>query len=114
MLTGANGNCGDENQMSAPGFIRATGEGVTLALKVQPRASTNEIVDASGDELRLRVTAPPVDAAANEAVIRYLAEVLGCSRNKVELVRGNTSRHKVVKVYGLGVETVLAALEQAR
>jgi len=59
-----------------------------------------------GEELRVKVTAPPVDSAANEALIRFLAERLGCGRNKVELVRGQTSRHKVVRVHGMTAEEV--------
>ena len=81
-----------------------------LSLKLQPRASTNEIGSMLGDELRVKVTAPPVDAAANEALIQLLADQLGCRRNQVELVRGHTSRHKVVKLRGLSPETVRAKL----
>ena len=71
-----------------------------LAVKLQPRASKNEIGDALGAELKIKVTAPPVDAAANEALIELLAEKLGCSRGKVELIRGRTSRHKTVMLHG--------------
>jgi len=56
------------------------------------------------------VTASPVDSAANEAVLRLLAEQLECARNQVELVRGHTSRHKVVKLHGLSVTFVVARL----
>lgn len=76
-----------------------------VAIKLQPRASRNEIRGEQGGELRGRVTAPPVDAAANEALVRLLAEVLGCSRGQVALVRGQTSRHKQVRVAGVTVET---------
>lgn len=61
--------------------------------------------------MRIKVTAPPVDAAANEALVRLLADKLDCPRNRVELIRGQTSRHKVVKLYGLTPETVLARLQ---
>ena len=71
-----------------------------LAVKLQPRASKNEIGDALGAELKIKVTAPPVDAAANQALIELLAEKLGCSRGKVELIRGRTSRHKTVMLHG--------------
>lgn len=84
--------------------------GVALSLKVQPRASRNEIGEALGNELRVRVTAPPVDAAANEALVRFLAGQLGCSRNSVELVRGHSSRHKVVRLHGLAAREVLSRL----
>jgi len=100
--------------MSVPGFIKAGADGVTLAVKVQPRASANEIVDASGDELRVRVTAPPVEAAANEALVRFLSEVLDCPRNRVQLLRGNTSRHKILKVHGKSTAEVLASLGSGR
>ena len=80
-------------------------------MKLQPRASANEIGQPLGTELRIKVTAPPVDAAANEALLRLLAERLNCPRNRVELVRGHTARHKTIKLYGLSVHAVLAALK---
>ena len=94
-----------------PGFISVHADAVLLAVKLQPRASANEIGEPLGNELRIKVTAPPVDAAANEALIRLLADRLECSRSRVELVRGHTSQHKVVKVYGFAAEQVLAKLQ---
>jgi len=96
--------------MTTPAFLRAQEDGVLLSVKLQPRASANEIGGALGAELRVKVTAPPVDAAANDALVRLLAEVLDCPRNRVELVRGRTSRHKIVKVYGLTAEAAAAKL----
>jgi len=84
---------------------------VLLAIKLQPRASQNKIGEPLGDKLRIKVTAPPVDSAANEALLRLLAETLDCSRCKVELVRGHTSPHKIVKIYGTTVPAVLQAIE---
>jgi uncharacterized protein len=92
--------------MSLPPYLRAQPDGVWLSIKLQPRASTNEIGEALGNELRVKVTAPPVDSAANEALVRFLAEELDCARNRVELVRGQTSRHKVVKLHGMTVAEV--------
>jgi uncharacterized protein len=103
-----------QKNMNMPGFLREIDGGVTLAVKVQPRASITGIVDSTGDELRVRISAPPVDAAANEALVRFIAEVLGCPRGKVELVRGNTSRHKILKVYGVSAEAVLSALSRSK
>ena len=65
-------------------------------MKLQPRASKNEIGAPLGGELKIKVTAPPVDAAANEALVKLLAEKLDCPRGKVELLRGHTSRHKTI------------------
>ena len=92
-----------------PGFLRAQPDGVLLSVKLQPRASADEIVpyDGNGNEMRIRVTAPPVDAAANEALIQLLARRLDCARGRVELVRGHKSRHKVVKLHGYQPTEVL-------
>jgi len=81
-----------------------------LSVKLQPRASANEISGPLGAELRIKVTAPPVEAAANEALMKLLADRLGCGRGQVELVRGHHSRHKVVKLHGLKPEDVHAKL----
>ncbi len=89
-----------------PPYLEPCPEGTRLRLKVQPRASRNEVGEAAGDELRVRVTAPPVDAAANQAVLELLADVLGCRRGAVQLLRGNTSRHKVVLIAGLDAATI--------
>jgi uncharacterized protein len=98
--------------MTMPGFLRVQADGVLLSVKLQPRASANEIGDTLGNELRIKVTAPPVDAAANEALVKLLAQRLDCPRNRVELVRGHTSRHKTIKLYGLTPEDVVAKLGQ--
>jgi uncharacterized protein (TIGR00251 family) len=99
--------------MTMPPFLRVQPDGVLLSVKLQPRASANEIGEALGNELRIKVTAPPVDAAANEALIKLLAQQLHCPRNRVDLVRGHTSRHKTVKLYGLAVHDVLTRLGKA-
>jgi len=93
-----------------PAFITARSDGVTLAIKLQPRASKNEIGAARGAALRIKVTAPPVDAAANEALLRLLADTFDCPRSKIELIRGHTSRQKVVNIYGLNTNGVLTRL----
>ena len=97
--------------MSLPAFVQARADGVYLSLKVQPRGSKNELGEAVGAELKMKVTAPPVDSAANEAVLRLLAEALGCARGSVQLVRGGTSRHKQVRVAGMKAEEVAERLQ---
>ncbi len=99
--------------MTMPAFLRVQADGVLLSVKLQPRASANEIGEALGSELRIKVTAPPVEAAANEALVKLLAQELDCPRNRVELVRGHTSRHKTIKLYGLTAEAVLSKLGKA-
>ena len=96
-----------------PPFLRAQADGVLLSVRLQPRASASEIGEALGNELRIKVTAPPVEAAANEALLKLLAQQLHCPRNRVDIVRGHTSRHKTVKLHGLAVEDVAAKLGRA-
>jgi uncharacterized protein len=88
------------------GCLRETREGTFLEIKVQPRASRNEISGILGDEMKICVTAPPVDSAANKAVIELIAEKLGCSRSAIKLVKGETSRHKTLLIQGFKGEQV--------
>ena len=96
--------------MTIPGYLRAQADGTLLAVKLQPRASKNEIGTPLGDELRIKVSAPPVDAAANEALVKLLAGQLDCARGRVELIRGHQSRHKVVKLHGFAPAEVVQKL----
>ena len=85
-----------------PPCLQARGEDrLWLSVKAQPRASRNELAGLLGAELRVRVAAPPVDDAANEALVRFLAETLRVPRGGVRLVRGRTSTHKVFEIAGL-------------
>ena len=93
-----------------PGFLRAQPDGRLLSIKLQPRASANKIGEPLGDELRIKVTAPPVDAAANQALVELLAEKLDCAKGRIELVRGHKSRHKTIKLHGFTPEEVLKKL----
>jgi uncharacterized protein (TIGR00251 family) len=100
--------------MNPPAFLRVQSGGILLSVKLQPRASSNEIGEALGNELRVKVTAPPVDAAANEALVRLLAERLDCPRNQVELLHGHASRHKSIMLHGFTAEAVVARLEKRK
>src|SRR5476649_1588537 len=72
-----------------------------FAIRVQPRSSRMGIDGVHGDAVRVRVNAPPVDGAANEAVIAVLAKALGVSKRSLTIVSGATSRSKVVEIAGL-------------
>ncbi len=82
--------------------------GVDLALHVTPRAGRNEIEGVDGEgRLRLRVSAAPVDGAANEAVVALLAAELGVRRSAVTLIAGATSRHKRCHIEEVDVAALL-------
>lgn len=86
--------------------ITEAGDGVTFAVRVVPRASRNEIVGVHGDALKIRVTAPPVEGRANEALIAFLAKRLDVRKSQVEIVAGGTSRRKMIRVIGLSLQEV--------
>jgi uncharacterized protein (TIGR00251 family) len=96
--------------MTLPPFLHAQPEGVLLRVKVQPRASKNAIGEVLGNELKITVTAPPVDSAANQALLCLLADTLDCPRGAVQVVRGQASRHKHVLIHGLSANDVVAKL----
>lgn len=78
-----------------------------LSVQVQPRASRNEIVGRHGDALKVRLTAPPVDGAANQALVELLAGRLGLPRGNVRVVTGATARRKIVAILGAPPAEVL-------
>lgn len=82
------------------------GKAVRFSVRLQPRASKNEIVGLQGASLKIRVTAPPVDGSANKALIGFLSDALGVSRRNVCIVSGETSRTKVVEVSEVGLKAV--------
>lgn len=87
--------------------------GVTFEVRVQPRASRAAFVGLHGSAVKVALTAPPVDGAANGALIELVAEVLGVPKRRVQLVRGEKSRQKVVRVTELTADAVRAALAAA-
>ena len=79
-----------------------------MHVHVQPRASRSEVVGTHGAALKVRLLAPPVDGAANEALVTLLAEALGVPRRDVRIVHGATSRAKVVEIEGTTADAVRA------
>jgi uncharacterized protein (TIGR00251 family) len=80
--------------------------GVRFGVHVQPRASRSEVSGLHGDALKVRLLSPPVDGAANAALIDLIAERLRVSRGSVRIVSGFQSRLKIVEVAGIAVEEV--------
>ena len=94
--------------------MRRHGDAVRFSVRVQPRASRTEIAGLHGTALKVRVHAPPVDGAANEAVVDLLARQLRIPRGNIRVVSGATGRSKMVEATGVGVDAVLALAVPAR
>jgi len=96
--------------MSMTLAVVTTPTGVRIDLRVIPRSPRTEIDGVRDGRLLLRVTAPPVDDAANDAVVETLARVLDVPKRSIRIVNGATSRNKTVEVAGMNGAAVLARL----
>ncbi len=81
-------------------------ESCKINVRVQPKASRNQVDGFEDGTLRLRLTAPPTDGKANAGVIALLAKTLGVSKSRLEIVRGHSSRNKVVSIETLTEQEV--------
>jgi uncharacterized protein (TIGR00251 family) len=86
-------------------------EGVIFKVHVQPRATRNEICGIHGEELKLRLTAPPVEEAANKLCMEFIAKLLQVAKSRVTITSGAKSRHKTVKVAGINGDMLLSLLK---
>lgn len=91
-------------------WARADGDTVVLAIHVQPGASRSEAAGEHGEALKIRLAAPPVDGKANAALIAFVARCLDVPRSQVELIGGVASRQKRLRVKGVSLDAVNAAL----
>lgn len=82
----------------------------TLELKTIPNAPRDEIAGWLGDALKVKVHAPALEGRANDALLEFLADQLGVHRRDVSLVRGDKSRHKVIRIAGLSLAEVKTRL----
>jgi uncharacterized protein (TIGR00251 family) len=76
-------------------------DGIIISVKVDPRSSRNEIVGVVDKTVRIKLTAPPVEGAANEQLIKLLAERFDIRKSDVIIMKGESSRHKLVKLKGV-------------
>lgn len=83
--------------------------GIRFSVKVQPRASRNRVCGVQGDALKIQLTAPPVDGAANQALIAFWADALHIARSNVTIVQGESSRLKVVQISNYTKEDFMRA-----
>ena len=90
--------------------LRTRERDITFAVSVQPRASRTMIRDEVDGVIRISLAAPPVDGAANEELIRFLAGLLRVPRRDISIIAGLSSKKKVISIEGVTESAVLAAL----
>ena len=81
-------------------FLTILEDSLILSVYVQPRASKNQICGIQGEELKIRLTSPPVDGAANKLCREFVADLFDVSKSSVEIISGQTSRHKRLRILG--------------
>jgi uncharacterized protein (TIGR00251 family) len=88
--------------------------GIVINLNIQPRAAKNELCGIHDNSLKIRLTSPPVDGAANKLCREFLSEIFSVPKSAVEIISGETSRHKRVKVNGdpVRLNKIFIALQQ--
>jgi hypothetical protein len=91
-----------------------TNAGIEIRVSVLPRSSRSEIIGIHDGALKLKLTRPPVDGAANEECCRLIAHRLGVPKSAVSVCRGSTSRRKVLLVQGIAEKNVLEFLDAVR
>ena len=82
-------------------WLAADPDGVTLRLHIQPGAKKTEVVGLHGEALKIRLAAPPVDGKANACLVGFIAERLGVAKSAVELLSGESSRAKRLRIRGV-------------
>lgn len=90
--------------------LKESPDGITIKVKVQPRASKNAIAGLLGDSLKVSLTSPPVEGAANAACVEFFADLCGVAKSKVTIVSGQKSREKIVRVAGITKAAFLSIL----
>ncbi|MBP1761367.1 MAG: hypothetical protein H6Q64_909 [Firmicutes bacterium] len=90
--------------------ITTNASGVCLEVQVQPRSSRNQIVGEQDGRLKIKLTAPPVEGEANQALINYLAQLLQVPKKNVKLLKGESARHKLIEIIGVTEQELIAKL----
>jgi len=93
-----------------PAWLSARGDDIMLDVVVAPRASRSRIMGVHDDRLKIQLAAPPVDGKANDALMRFLADALDVPRARVEIVGGQASKRKTVRLLGVPAHLVLLKL----
>ena len=92
-------------------FLTDTPAGAVLSLRIIPRAAKNAIQGVHGDALKIRLCAPPVEGAANSALVEFISDVLSIPRARIQLLSGQTSRNKRVLLAGMKAGDIRERME---
>lgn len=93
-------------------YFKITGNDIVIKVKIVPGSSKNKIVGVYNDALKITITTPPVEGKANKKCITYLAKYFNVAKSKVEIISGQTSKNKLIKIYDISQENFLERIEK--
>lgn len=95
------------------GMVDRTKDGISITVRVHPRAKRDSITGTMGDALKLSLTSPPVEGRANEACIAFFAKYFAVPRASVTIAAGQSSRNKVIRISGISREIAEAKINES-
>jgi len=97
---------------STDDYFKMTGNDIVIKVKIVPGSSKNKIDGVYNNALKISITAPPVEGKANKKCIAYLAKYFDIAKSKIEIISGQTSKNKLIKIYDISQKDFLDKLEK--
>ena len=92
--------------------LKIAGNDIVIKVKIVPGSSKNKIVGVYNNALKIAITSPPVDGKANKKCIAYLAKYFDVAKSKIEIISGQTSKNKLIRIYDISKKDFLEKLEK--
>ncbi len=93
-------------------YFKITGNDIVIKVKIVPGSSKNKIVGVHNDAIKITITAPPIEGKANKKCIAYLAKYFDVAKSKIEIISGQTSKNKLIKIYDISQKEFLDKIEK--
>ncbi len=93
-------------------YFKIAGNDIIVKVKIVPGSSKNKIIGVYNDSLKITITAPPVEGKANKKCIAYLAKYFDVAKSKIEIISGQTSKNKLIKIYDISQKKFLEKIEK--
>ena len=93
-------------------YFKITGNDIIVKVKIVPGSSKNKIIGVYNDSLKITITAPPVEGKANKKCIAYLAKYFDVAKSKIEIILGQTSKNKLIKIYDISKKEFLDKIDK--
>ncbi|MBA3063724.1 YggU family protein [bacterium] len=93
-------------------YFKITGNDIVIKVKIVPGSSKNKILGVHNDAIKITITAPPIEGKANKKCIAYLAKYFDVAKSKIEIISGQTSKNKLIKIYDISQKEFLDKIEK--